>query len=248
MKEIKNSLYNIEEDDYLPTSIDSEVFISEIPFSLLKETITSQFRNPTETKTDYVTIFIDNFNYSMEECDEDDREELLDIYDDFVRFMKGLFMEYFNIGIVDIDHESKNYTDEAILMVYRFFVLNIKKNFNSLIQNYIQKYEKEICSMFTKKKDITSLSFKNQITDPNDVIIVSNVNTIIMNILQSDMDVDEFLSLIKNSIESRWLSSAYDNFKVTGNFVDKYKEVLTDEIISTIETSIRRKILKKYNN
>lgn len=239
-------MYNVNENEYEPTSLDSDIFLSEIPMPLLKENIKGQFEEPLENRTNYLKVFIDKFAISKELCDEDSMNDLYLVRDDFMEFLLDTYREYLGVGIVDFDDLSEEEQDDLIQMVYEFFIMNIKKNFVALTINYIDKYRKSLSEISGKKKDVTTLSFKREVTNTDDLNILANLSDIIDYILTVDIDVTEFLSLTKQCLETSMIDAAYDNFKITGNFVDNYKDMLDKDFKRELENKVRNKILKKY--
>ena len=110
--------------------------------------------------------------------------------------------------------------------------------------------KKSILVSFKKRKDVTASSFKKEITDSDDLIIITNLKDIIDSVLSTEFDVTQFIELttIEDCYENEWLSEAYDNVDVTGNFVANYIEFVDDNFRNEIESKIRNKILKKYKN
>ena len=239
---------------YDPSNISSDQFLSDIPVSLMKENIKAQFADPLEyNKKDFISPFINMYKYSMDnrEAYDDDGEEydFNDIRNDFYIFIQNMIMDYLGIGFIDFGDRSIDEQDHLIHYVYRFFITNIRKNFVTFIFNKIQENKDDYIYDEEKKKDVASLSFKKEITDPKDIYILSNIHSIITEILYSeDIDIDEFLEKCDNdgSLETQFVIEQYDNLTITGNFIDKYIEMLNTTFISDIETKIRNKILKKY--
>ena len=99
-----------------------------------------------------------------------------------------------------------------------------------------------------KMKDVTTLSFKKEVTDPEDISILGNLSSIIDEILSQDIDLDLFFDTCDNesTLETRFVSKAYDDAKITGNFIQPYIDMIDSDFKSGIESKIRNKILKKY--
>ena len=114
--------------------------------------------------------------------------------------------------------------------------------------NYINKNRSSYEIDEDKKKDVTYLSFKREVTDPVDVYILSNLHSIIEDILAEEISVDDFFENCddENCLETQFVSREYDNLEIVGNFVDAYREMIDADFISEIESKIRNKILKKY--
>lgn len=238
--------------DYNPNSIDSDEFISEIPVQLMKENIKAQFEDPLELrKRDQITPFLTMYTYSKDNVDayeDEDIDNVMELRDDFYAFMQQMFRDYLGIGFVNFDDMSLTDQDELIHYTYRFFIMNIRRNFMGLIMRYIHDHSNEYSSDVDKAKDITTLSFKREVTDPVDVYIISNIHSIIESVLSQDLDVDEFLSQCDDdeTLETSFVREKYDENIITGNFFENYVRMLDDDFISNLESKVRNKILKKY--
>lgn len=242
----------MENFNYQPNDIDSDIFLSELPLSLVKENIISQFEDPLEyRKKDHITTFINMYLFSKENMDpfEDDKDVLMQLRYNFYSFMQDLFKSFLGIGFVNFDDMSEEDQDTLIHYTYRFFLINIKKNFVCLILNYIEKNREEYIFDEDRRKDVTTLSFKREITDPKDIYILSNLSDIIDSILGMDITVDDFFENCDDDdpyLETMFVSSKYDQFIITGNFVENYINMIDSDFKSEIESKIRNKILKKY--
>lgn len=238
--------------DYTPNEITSDMFLSEVPVSLMKENIIAQFEDPLEfRKKDHITTFISMYRYSKENVDAYEDEELdsiIELRDDFYAFMRRMFKNYLGIGFVDFDDLSEEEQDNLIHFTYRFFLMNIKKNFTCFIINYINDHKSMFENDGDKMKDVTTLSFKKEVTDPEDISILGNLSSIIDEILSQDIDLDLFFDTCDNesTLETRFVSKAYDDAKITGNFIQPYIDMIDSDFKSGIESKIRNKILKKY--
>ena len=159
-------------------------------------------------------------------------------------------MDYLGIGINNFEDMSPDDQDEIVHYTYRFFIMNIKKNFVHLILNTLEKNRDRYDIEDDKKKDVTSLSFKRFVTDNADIYILSNLSDIIQEILEEDINVDMFFDLCDDPgdecLETRYVRAKFDDFTITGNFTESYKEMLDPEFVSDIESKVRNKILKKY--
>ena len=240
------------EYDYSPNDIDSDRFLSDVPVSLMKENIKAQFKDPLENrKKDHISTFISMFNYSKDNYDvyeDEDLDNTIELKDEFYAYIIELFRIYLGIGFNDFEDLSDDEQNELIHYTYRFFIINIKKNFVCLILNYIEKHRDEYFDD-DKKRDVTTLTFKREVTDPADVYILSNLATIINEILAEDIDVDDFFDNCDDNdycLETRFVSKQFDEFRLTGNFVRNYIKMLDTDFISSIESKVRNRILKKY--
>lgn len=242
------------EFDYTPTEIEDEMFLTDVPLSITKHAIESQFASPLENrKKDYVGSFIDRYNYSKKYMDneeeEDERAEIDVIFDNFIGFMVKLFDEMLNVAFPEI--EDMGYDDQAQLihLTYRFFIKNMKKNFTNLTLNYINENKDDIVEDLPETRDITSVSFKLETINDDDITILANLDTVIDDILSKEFNVDEFLELCQGngySLEREFVLKKYDTFEIVGNFWEPYVSMIDTGFKTELQSKVRNKILKQY--
>ena len=101
-----------------------------------------------------------------------------------------------------------------------------------------------------KKKDVSTSSLKQAVTDPDDLtIVVSIAEAIHMILSDEDVTVEKFLEGSRGedaNLENEYISEAYDEFKINGNFVMNYFKMATEDFRVEVECKVRNKILKKY--
>lgn len=239
--------------NYFPMDIDDELFLTDVPLNVIENSLSTQFDDPLEyRKNDYVQSFITKYNFSRENYREEDLMDLDSIRDEFVSFMLEKFDTYFNVGFVDFDSLDEEHQHEAIHIIYRFFIKNIKKNFVNITWNYIQKRKKEIQEIVEKKKDVTTAAFKQEINNEYDIQVLSNMSKIIDYVfaqMRLSDDVDIFFKWCQGDdyiLELEYIKMMYSKMKVTGNFIDKYIDMIDDDFKSEIQSKIRNKILRNY--
>ena len=236
--------------EFETTPTDAEIFLSDEPINILKQHIRAQFSDPMNYKFDYVGSYIESFRMSVLQIETDDDENDLErMNDDFIRFLLNIFDKYLGLGFPDF--EEKSYEDQLDIlhMTYRYFIVNIKHNFSSFCLNYILRNKRELSDTLPKKKDVSSLNLKRDGIDADDIVIVSNLYTIILNIIEQDHDVDEFIlnsDVNDPRLETDMMNEYYENFTVTGNFYPEYRKMLNTPFIKEIESKLRNKILKPY--
>ncbi len=241
-------------DEYKPNEFDVDMLLSEMPLNLIKENIESQFEDVLEYgKRDHVTTFINMYKMSKDNAniyEDEELDKLEELRDDFYIFMQNMFKEYFDIGFPEFDNLSPDEQDDLIHFVYRFFIINIKQNFICFILNKIEANRDTYLDNVNKKKDITTISFKKDSIDPVDVYILSSLPTIIESILKSNIDIDDFLDNCDDdsSLETRFMKEGYDKFNITGNFTRKYIDMVNYDFLYHIESIVRNRILKKYQD
>lgn len=229
-------------------------------FRVEKETINHQFNDPTTPRKDHLSGILktikrikDDVNASKDLPDlafspEDCLEQLNSAHSDLVGSLVYLFKTYLNIGIPEIGDMSDDEQDRILIALYEYFILDMKKNFVQRVMHYIRNYnDNGILSICERKKDITTMSLKNEIEDEDTVLIISNICNIIDYSLR-DTDIDDFLMSTAHPDRGNYLviKDLYDNFKITGNFVRSYMNMITVSFQSELELKIREKVLKQY--
>ena len=241
------------EYSYSPTSLDDELFLSEIPVEVLQNSIDTQFQYPLEyRKKDYIQSFIMKYQFSLDNLFDDDLVLLQVQYDRFISFIEKTFSTYLNVGFPNIDSLDEDDVLEMIHLTYRFFIKNIKKNFVNVVINYIENNREEIVNNYESKKDITSLNFKLELEDTFDTLVLSNLGSIIRDLLENlktKDDVDYFFDLCKSDehvLELEYVINGYEEMEITGNFIESYIDMVDESFIIELQSKVRNKILKKY--
>lgn len=238
-----------------PTDLDDELFLTEVPLDLLEQTILAQFDEPLDDrKSDYVQAFITRYDFSKENGHEDDQYAYDEIYDEFMRFMIDTFKERLGVGFPGIDELDEDDALEIIQLSYRFFIRNMKKNFVTMIKRYIDENRPKVLSRLEHKKDVTTLNYRLEIDDEDDILILSNLGIVIedfLNDVATTYDVDAFFNCCTGdslSLEKEFVQSKYAQFRMTGNFVESYVRMVNADFRREIESIVRNHILKKYGN
>lgn len=237
--------------DYTPNDVDDEIFLSEAPLALLKENIISQFEYPDEDhKTDFVQIFLNKYNYSRKIELEEESESLDDMHDEFISTMESIFKKYLILGIPELEELTSVDQEEMVHYVYRFFIINIKKNFVKFYLHYIAKNKESLVDLFEVKKDVAYLSYKKVIDDETDLSIISNISKVIALINEQDIDVFSFLEYCRSEdgsdLEIDFMKEKFEEGQINGNFVDPYIHIINTSLCHEIECKVKNKLLKKY--
>lgn len=242
-----DSVFELSEKD------EDELFLSEIPVELLKESMISQFDYPLEYKKyDYIKSFIDKYEYLKDNMIDSDLEDLENDRDGFVSFVMKLFEDTLSVGFNDLDNFNSDEQHDIIHLTYLFFIKHIKKNFVNMVKNFIESHLEDIDNQFELKKDVTTNNFKSEISDILDIKILGNLKEVIdyafMEIRELDI-VDTFLDMCETDeprIELDAVREYYNKSILTGNFIDKYLDMVDIDFMSEIQTKVRNYILKKY--
>lgn len=242
-----------DEKNYVPNKMDDEVFLTDFPIEIIENAITSQFgTNPFEfRKRDYIQTFFSQYEYSINNCNEEEMETLEEYHDQFIEFILQLFKNKLGIGIPNIEDKIDSEIHEMIHIIYRFFIRNIKRNFINYVYNFITERRDIIDANFSydKKKDVTTNNFKEEITDEYDLMVLSNLPQITTFILDNVLPAQEFLELCKSEkpcLETSFVLDKFENYEITGNFSEAYVDMIDDDSKIDIIANIRSKILNKY--
>lgn len=191
--------------------IKETAFIGEYPFSVIMEAINTQFQDyiNIEDKTNYVDVFYEQWQYSMEEAmnDEEHPQEmqtaLENIMDEFVAQMIDNFYHRLTITIADIESEDYESDDieKIIRSLYSFFILKARENFKVAIT-----------------ADINYRTWDDKSTDAEVFRIIEDELTKYSPLI-TEFGPMEFLKYIHGSDE---IYDLFDSGKVNGNFLRKY--------------------------
>lgn len=242
-------------DTYNEDTMDDE-FLAELPISLLESSIESQFADPLDyRKKDYIQDFITKYNFAKDNNDlGEDYAEVDDMHDNFISFIIRIFDEYLDVAFVEIDDMNPESQHDIIHNTYRFFIKNIKKNFTNIVMSEINKNRNTFGERFEKREDVTYLTFKSEIDDINAVNILANLSTIteeIFDRIRNDYTIDDFFKACEGDEVSSvldYVRNAYKDFKLTGNFIDKYCDMIDSFFKEDLEAKVRGNILKEFPN
>jgi len=250
------SLFYDRNEYELATSTEIETLMAELPFDLIKESILEQIDDPVNSSTNYIDIIIDKCEVYKEEYK--DNEELINELNkkltDFFIFIMENINNKFNLGL-DIDTISL-YTNAVEIgeSIYKYFILRYTKNITKFFTKYIFKHKTEICEYYSdannQKKDVSTLAYKKQIKNQEDLCILTNLSSIIKYIITLEIEPDEFIELSAghDNYDATVIKNLISSGKLIGDFVEPYIELCVDThdyILDELHTDIRLKIMKK---
>lgn len=238
-------------DFFYENESDEDEFLSMVPLNLTKESLKYQVSHPSEQRVDLIQTFIHGYEYSKSVVsDDDDRIELVSMRDDFLGFFEQLMYRMLGIGYPDLRDLPENEQNDLIHFSYRYFVMQMRENFVNLITNYVMDHLDELRASGLKRKDVSTIVYKKEFGDLEDASIIANLSGIIRNILtESDLSVEEFLILSQSdypTMENTFVQDMYNDFKITGNFVPNYVNMIPSTMKVEIETRVRGKLLRKF--
>lgn len=234
---------------------DDEDFLNNVPLEVLLQSIEKQFEEPEEfTNNDFVQAFIDNCEYAKQHLDEDDDiTELDERRERFVLEIVKLFEKWLSLGFNDIENTPDAEQNDIIQYTYRFFLMDIKRNFTNLILNYIDENKEALYDRFKDASTASKAVFKNEIDNELDITILSNISPVvdyIMTDISTNLDdCIKFFELCTSdgaNINIELSQQYFTEFKICGNFIRKYVERVNRDLLDTIKSKVRNRILKKY--
>jgi hypothetical protein len=121
------SLFYDSENFELSTDIETNSLLAELPFQLIKETITEQINDPLSTNIDYIDIIIEKCDMfkSSYENDEDVIAELNENLHSFFAFIITKIDDKFDLGLDVNTIASSGKIVEIGQVLYRYFILSM---------------------------------------------------------------------------------------------------------------------------
>lgn len=242
--ELENSLLPYETQELLASS----------HFGLIKANVDEQILNPLNNTVNYVDIIKDKYKIIQDSTEDTDViQEAKYTITSFMNELIEKISENYNIDI-NIDDNDTEEVIEVASNLYKFLILDFMKNSKRFFYKYILDNKKSIVEAYAdvSRKDVTSLSLKKNIKSKEDLIIVSNISSIIHSILSMDFEEDVFLDYcIKNSSYiGNTIKEYYENNIIIGNFSTRYFDILRDDLhdlVDEIVMHVRKKLISKFS-
>ena len=214
----------LRDDDFI-NGFDIERILGDLPIDIIKENIKSQIDDPLVFSTNHCDQVYETLDEAMEEIGHIDeyRYELQEMRDDFNTFLVIELDERFGLG-VDRDNLQGFEIEMIGKNAYEFFVVNLKENITNFLLNYITMNKSELAGFFTeeyKRKDVTTSNMKKLTKNKDDVIVLSNIISIIYHILDLELDPEDFMELAVEPGEycGEVVKEHVKTFKIANNFV-----------------------------
>lgn len=248
------SLFYDTEKYELGVSTETDSLLAELPFDLIKESIVEQINDPMSTNVDYIDIVLDKVTVFKEEY-EDNEEILHELNNSVQTFFTSIIYEINNKFKLGLDMNSicsHSNIVEIGEVLYRYFVLRYVKNISKFITKYIIEHRKELSEYYSdkNKKDVSTMALKKQIKNADDLVIISNLPSIIKYIINLDIDPVEFIELNTgaDNYEGTFIKNMIKSGELINDFVYDYIQlslVEHDYLIDDIQTDIKIRIIKK---
>ena len=249
----------IRDNDFI-NGFDIDRILGDLPIDIIKENIKSQIGDPLTFMTNHCDQVYETLDEAMEEIGHIDeyRYELQEIRDDFNSFLLIELDNGFGLGI-DMDNLQTYEMEELGKNAYEFFVVNLRENITNFLKNFICINKTNLASLFTeeyKRKDVTTTNMKRLTKNKEDVVILSNIISVLYYILDLDLDPEDFMELAVEPGEytGECVKEFVRNFKIANNFVGRlFNEVkythndVIDEFASEICLELQNNLIYNEN-
>ena len=249
----------IRDNDYI-NGFDIERILGDLPIDIIKENIKSQIDDPLSFMTNHCDQVYETLDEAMDEIGHIDeyRYELNEIRDDFNSFLVTELDSRFSLGI-DLDNLQTYEMEDIGKNAYEFFVVDLKKNITNFLMNYICLNKNYLASLFTdeyKRKDVTTSNMKKLTKNRDDVVILSNIISVIYNILDVELDPEDFMEMAvePGDYAGESVKEYVRSFKIANNFVyNLFNEVkyihndIIDEFASEIGFLLQSNLVYEDN-
>ena len=237
----------IRDNENMINVFDVERILGDLPLDIIKENVKSQIEDPLVFISNQCDEVYETIDEAMEEFGHIDeyREELNEMKEDFSIFILREMDNKFNLG-VDFENIGDFEIHDIAKNCYDFFVVNLNENISNFLLNYILNNKSSLCEMFDdeyRRKDVTTINMKKITKNKDDVLILSNLNSVINNILDLEHFPEDFMELSVEPGEyiGTCVADYVNSFKIAGNFVfNVLNEVkyshndVIDELVSNI--------------
>ena len=249
----------LRDDDYI-NGFDIERILGDLPLDIIKENIKSQIDDPLTFMTNHCDQVYETLDEAMDELGHIDeyRYEINEIRDDFNSFLVTELDTRFSLGI-DLDNLQTYEMEEIGKYSYEFFVVDLKRNITNFLMNYICLNKSYLASLFTdeyKRKDVTTTNMKKLTKNKDDVVILANIISVIYNILELELDPEDFMELAvePGDYAGEAVKEYVRSFKIANNFVyNLFNEVkyihndIIDEFASEIGFLLQSNLIYEDN-
>ena len=215
----------IRDNEDMINVFDVERIFGDLPLDIIKENVKSQIEDPLVFISNQCEDVYETFDEAFEEFGhiDDHRQELIQLKDDFSIFILQELDRKYNLG-VDFDNLQDYEIHEMAVNCYDFFIVNIKEYISNFILNFILCNKSMLCEAFDdeyKRKDVTTMNMKKITKNKEDVVILSNLNSVINYILDLDHYPEDFIELAPEPGEyiGSSVTEYINSFKLAGNFV-----------------------------
>ena len=250
----------IRENDFI-NGFDIERILGDLPIDIIKENVKTQIDDPLNFMTNHCDQVYETLDEAMDEIGHIDeyRYELNEMRDDFSSFLILELNNRFGLGI-DVDNLQAHELEYIGRATYEFFVVNLKDTITNFLMNYIAMNKSELAGLFTdeyKRKDVTTSNMKKLTKNKEDVIVLSNIISIIYHILDLELDPEDFMewAVEPGEYNGELVKECVRDFRIANNFVyNLFNEIkyshndIIDEFASEICLELQNNIINSLDD
>ena len=245
-------------DNEMVNIFDVERVLGDLPIDIIKENLKTQIEDPLVFVTNHCDQVYETFEEAMNEFGHIDeyREEIYEIRDDFNTFLIMELDRRFGLG-VDLDNLQDYEVEEIAKCCYEFFVVNLRETIMTFMTNYILVNKSSLSELFNdeyKRKDVTTTNMKKLTKNRDDILVLSNIISVIYHVLDLEHDPEDFMELAIEPGEyvGETIREYVHSFKIANNFVyslmNEVKYIhndIIDEIASEISIGMQGQLVSE---
>lgn len=243
-------------DNEMINIFDVERILGDLPIDIIKENLKTQIADPLVFGSNQCDQVYDTLDEAMNEFGhiEEYREEIYELRDDFNCFLAVELDKRFDLGI-DLDNLQDYELESVARNCYNFFILDLKDSLTRFVSNYILVNKSSLSELFNdeyKRKDVTTTNMKRLTKNREDILILSNIISVIYHVLDLDHDPEDFMELAVEPGEysGECIREFVHSFKIANNFVctlmNEVKYIhndIIDEIASEISINMQDQLM-----
>ena len=200
----------------------------------IKNEINSQIENIFNTdKRNYIEFYLEKYKFLKKFYEEEGNDEKLeDIKNNKIDFLFSMIekiSETFNI-----EYSEEDLTKKMVKSLYNFFIVNYVDNLQSMFLNIIRVNKKTIIKELKNqkpKRDVGSIANRAKF-NPNDAIIINNIQEILTDLIPN-MGIDnKFIDYIINyddSLDNQNIKKLITKEKISINDFNAFIEPFIDQ-------------------
>jgi hypothetical protein len=231
-------------DDISDLSV--ETLLSSLSLDIMRDNITQQINGTLVTNQNYLSIVVSKFDEIIDEIVDNDI--LIKVKQEMIEFCRDLILKLvgqWNLAFDDPNEDTLEYI-EILEVLYNFFILSNVSNVKKFMIEYIKSNKKVLIDTLNiggRSGDITTIANKKKNFDKDNVVVLSNIDTIINYVKDIDFDSFDFMTIIDDGdYYANQLVSHMTSCTIIGNFAGHYINSALDDYSGPNSTDIRNSI------
>ena len=237
--------------DEIP-SISAEELLDSLTLGVMKNNISQQITGSVESQQNFLSVVIEKFKIIEDNItDPDIKREIQYEIIDFCRELILEIVEFYGLFYND-EFGSSMRVVEILSVLYNFFIIRGEEFICTFFINYIQENRQRLLKeldISEELNNITTISSNKKNIQQSNIIIISNINSIINFIMTNYIEPTEFMEVINDGdfyIET--LLGYFQEDTINGDFVNQYITQYLGDESSVKSMELRNKILSAFMN